>query len=90
MLFGTYGNFRGPPTKYEIAVSTEMQDTWQAFANDPENGLARRNWERFTTKRDIVRSFGENGTVAVDRIGELKAQEEQCLQSEFTKRAPWT
>jgi cholinesterase len=78
MLFGTYGNFRGPPTEYETAVSRELQETWRTFALDPEHGLVRHQWERFTTERDVVRSFGENGMVAVDRIGELSAQEDQC------------
>ncbi|KAI9710743.1 MAG: hypothetical protein M1820_002576 [Bogoriella megaspora] len=64
LLFGTHGNYRGPSTNYETAVSNAMQDAWRAFANDPEHGLVGQHWPKFTLERDVVRSFGENGTVA--------------------------
>ena len=59
MLFGTHDNYRGASTKYEIAVSEAMQDTWRAFANDPHRGLAGQQWDGFTPNRDAVRWFGD-------------------------------
>ena len=78
LLFGTHGNYRGPSTKLEIAVSEAMQDAWRAFANDPQRGLENQNWPQFTSTRDIVRWFGENGTVAQNIVDGLKAYEDQC------------
>jgi cholinesterase len=77
-LFGTHGNYRGPSTEYEIAVSKAMQDAWRAFANDPQHGLAGQHWPQFTLDSDVVRSFGDNGTVARNGIGDLKIYEGQC------------
>jgi cholinesterase len=79
MLFGTHGNYRGPSTKHEIAVSEAMQDAWRAFAADPKRGLAGQNWPQYTPNRDAVRSFGENGTVGRNAVGELKIYEDQCV-----------
>ncbi|KAF2841707.1 acetylcholinesterase [Patellaria atrata CBS 101060] len=78
MLFGTHGNFRGPSTQYEIAVSEEMQDTWRAFAEDPWRGLGKRGWMSYTDNRDVVRVFGEEGGVVRDGVGELNRSEGMC------------
>jgi hypothetical protein len=78
LLFGTHGNHRGPSTKYENLVSEAMQDAWQAFADNPQHGLMGQHWEQFTPRRNVVRSFGDNGTVARNGIGELKIYEDQC------------
>lgn len=78
LLFGTYGNYRGPSTKQETAVSEAMQDAWRAFANDPTAGLARQNWPRFTLQEDVVRTFGEGQKVAENIVGGLSALEAQC------------
>lgn len=78
LLFGTHGNYRGLSTKHEIAVSEGMQNAWRAFANDPKHGLVGQQWPQFTPNREILRSFGENGTVARNGVGELKTYEDQC------------
>lgn len=46
MLFGTYGNYRGPPTQFENDVSHTMQDFWLAFARDGAEGLEGLGWKR--------------------------------------------
>lgn len=78
MLFGTHGNFRGLSTEFEIAVSEAMQNTWRAFADDPRKGLAGQGWPQFTLNHDVVRVFGENGTVWRDAVGELEGYQDQC------------
>jgi carboxylesterase type B len=78
LLFGTHGNYRGSSTEYEIAVSKAMQDAWRAFANNPEHGLAGQLWPPSTPNRDVVRWFGENGTVARNGVDDLKVYQEQC------------
>jgi cholinesterase len=78
LLFGTHSNFRGPSTQYQIAVSEAMQNAWRAFANNPYHGLERQDWPQFNTHRDIVRSFGYNGTVAQNIFNYLKSSENQC------------
>lgn len=79
MLFGTHGNYRGPSTEFQVAVSEAMQDAWRAFADNPLNGLVGKDWLQYTPQRDTVRWFGDNGTVARNGIGELKVFEDQCL-----------
>lgn len=79
LLFGTHGNYRGSSTKYEIAVSEAMQDAWRAFADDPRNGLEAEGWPNFSLESDVVRWFGENGTVTRNGVGDLKVYEDQCL-----------
>jgi len=79
LLFGTHGNYRGPSTKYEVDVSEAMQDAWHAFANDPSQGLIAQKWPQFTPGHELMRVFGDSGTVARDGIGELKVYEDQCV-----------
>lgn len=78
MLFGTHGNYRGKSTEYQIAVSEAMQDAWRAFADSPNYGLVEQDWPQFTPESDIVRWFGDDGTVARNGIGDLKRYEDQC------------
>ena len=78
LLFGTHGNYRGPSTKYEVAVSEAMQDAWRAFANNAQHGLVGQGWPQFTLNHTVVRLFGDNGTVARNGVDVLKMYEDQC------------
>jgi carboxylesterase type B len=78
LLFGTHGNYRSPSTELQIAVSESMQDAWRAFADNPLEGLVGKDWPQFTPQQEVVRWFGDNGTVAQNRIGSLKGFEDQC------------
>ncbi|KAF2690730.1 carboxylesterase [Lentithecium fluviatile CBS 122367] len=79
MLFGTHGNYRGASTPYEIAVSEAMQDAWRAFANNPTS--IWQNWPAYTPDHDVMRVFGDNGTVAQNAVDLLKTSEDQCSDS---------
>ncbi|KAJ5717924.1 hypothetical protein N7488_003570 [Penicillium malachiteum] len=45
LLFGTYGDYRGPPTAFETEVSDTMQDLWLAFARDGAKGVEELGWK---------------------------------------------
>jgi hypothetical protein len=80
MLFGTFGDFRGPSSsRYEVAVSEALQDAWRAFANNPRRGLAGQHWARSTVEHDSVRWFGSNGSVGENVGGGLRYWEDQCV-----------
>lgn len=66
MIMGTFGDFRGPGTPFQSATSQAMQDMFLAFANDPENGLSRVGWPKYTS--GLVKVFGGsvNGTETPD------------------------
>lgn len=57
MLFGTYGDFRGPGSKFEKSTSEVMQDFYLAFARDPENGPAKLGWPKYAEGK--IEVFGE-------------------------------
>ncbi|KAJ9635538.1 hypothetical protein H2199_008541 [Coniosporium tulheliwenetii] len=76
LLFGTHPNYRGNSTPFEYAVSAAMQDAWQAFARDPNGGLATQDWPAYTGPGGAVRIFGADGTVAQTR--DLSVLEAMC------------
>lgn len=78
LLFGTYGNYRGPPSQQEIAVSQAMQDEWRAFANDPLRGLGTQLWPQFSLGHNVVRTFGKGTAIAENLVDVLKQYEDQC------------
>lgn len=78
LLFGTHGNFRGASTQYQNAVSEAMQDAWRAFADDPWGGLEKLDWPQYHDGQEVVRLFGYEGEVAVNRLSALKELEMQC------------
>lgn len=56
LLFGTYGDFQGAGTAFEKATSEAMQDFYLAFARDPEDGLARAGWPKYSS--GLIEVFG--------------------------------
>ncbi|KAK8214673.1 carboxylesterase [Phyllosticta capitalensis] len=76
LLFGTHADFRGNSTPFEYEVSHTMQDTWVAFARDPENGLDRLGWPAYAAKDGQVRKFAVDGVLA--QMGNVSAVEAEC------------
>lgn len=76
LLFGTHADFRGNSTPFEYEVSHTMQDTWVAFARDPENGLDRLGWPAYAAKDGQVRKFAVDGVLA--QMGNVSSVEAEC------------
>ena len=58
LIMGSFGDYRGRGTPLESATSQVMQDMYLAFAGDPENGLEKLGWPKYTS--GLVEVFGGN------------------------------
>ena len=65
MIMGSFGDYRGRGTPFQSATSQVMQDMYLAFAEDPENGVAKLGWPKYAD--GLVEVFGGrvNGTNTV-------------------------
>lgn len=77
-IFGTHANFRGNSTAFQYEVSHAMQDTYLAFASDPESGLDGVSWPTYEGQGGDVRIFAEGGVVA--QTGTTVDIEDQCAE----------
>jgi len=74
LLFGTHSNYRGNSTNFEYELSIVMQDTWLAFAKDPQQfEKSRYGWSAYSTDGQAVRAFGNNNTAWGVQKGEGEA-----------------
>lgn len=62
MIFGTYADVGGPGTPFQDATSEAMQDLWLEFAKDPENGLEKAGWPKYSAGVVEILGGTENGT----------------------------
>lgn len=54
LIFGTYGQYHGPSSAYEDAVSSKMQDLWLDFARDPRAGLSKAGWSSYGDGKAVL------------------------------------
>lgn len=81
LIFGTYGDFRGNGTDFQRATSEAMQDMYLAFALDPEEGLARMGWPKYSSGRIEVFGNGNMNGSAVAAYSEDKGIIEDACDS---------
>ena len=62
MIFGTYADVGGEGTHFQKETSEVMQDLWLEFAKDPENGLAKAGWPKYSSGYVEVLGGEQNGT----------------------------
>ncbi|KAI1619453.1 Alpha/Beta hydrolase protein [Exophiala viscosa] len=67
MIFGTYGDFRGPGTAFEQSTSEAMQDLYLAFARDPVNGPANLGWPKYSENQIEIFGNGSSPATPVDK-----------------------
>ncbi|KAL1303782.1 hypothetical protein AAFC00_007119 [Neodothiora populina] len=73
LIFGTYGNYRGPSTALEVDTSKAMQDAWLTFAADGPEGLNGIGWEEYVLGASSVRDFGNGVAVKTTSLAATEA-----------------
>ncbi|KAJ5793224.1 uncharacterized protein N7503_009202 [Penicillium pulvis] len=80
LLFGTYGDYRGPPTAFENEVSYTMQDFWLAFARDGAKGVEALGWKS-SANGDGVNILAEMKTRKASTMIPAKDVDTPCTQA---------